>query len=166
MLAPQPFLRKTCSGASSVRIAPAFAVLTHYEGQPRHHCYRRITRRNGGHSHPGWLPARQPSSGSRGRPSHALDHPRLLARIIGQDAALRTAYGTQGAQLRYGRVYIAPPDLHLTFTALETFHLDHGPKINFHRPAANASSSRPPMSLVSESSVLFSLAGMAMEPRD
>ncbi len=64
--------------------------------------------------------------------------PRLLADIIGRDAALRTVYGTQGVKLERGHVYIAPPDLHLTVTALETFHLDHGPKLDFHRPAADA----------------------------
>jgi two-component system chemotaxis response regulator CheB len=53
-------------------------------------------------------------------------------------------------ELRRGHVYIAPPDRHLTLTALETFHLDHGPKIDFHRPAADA---------------LFKSAAIAFGPR-
>jgi two-component system chemotaxis response regulator CheB len=62
------------------------------------------------------------------------DSPSLLPAILGRDSRLPVAHATNGDRIANGRIYIAPPDLHLL---VEGRHLKlvHGPKENLHRPS-------------------------------
>ena len=65
------------------------------------------------------------------------DAPSLLPAILARDAKLKVAHAVDGEKIVPGRVYVAPPDLHLL---IEKGHvrLVHGPKENLHRPSIDA----------------------------
>jgi two-component system chemotaxis response regulator CheB len=60
----------------------------------------------------------------------------LLPDILQRVAALPVAPATDGEPIRPGRVYVAPPDLHLVLRA-DQMRLLLGPKANGHRPAVD-----------------------------
>jgi two-component system, chemotaxis family, protein-glutamate methylesterase/glutaminase len=60
----------------------------------------------------------------------------LLAPILARHTALEVDVAVDGATLRAGRIYVAPPDRHLT-VADGRLHLDRGPKENGVRPAVD-----------------------------
>jgi two-component system chemotaxis response regulator CheB len=58
--------------------------------------------------------------------------PELLARV----ARLRVAHAIDGEAIRYGHIYVAPPDRHLLVEP-GYVHLSTGPRENFARPAVD-----------------------------
>jgi two-component system chemotaxis response regulator CheB len=67
-------------------------------------------------------------------PAHGPD---LFAEIVGRNAVLQVANGIDGEKIRRGRVYLAPPDLHLQVEDGRV-RLCRGPRENRHRPAIDA----------------------------
>src|SRR6266705_1854512 len=65
------------------------------------------------------IPARSPSS---------------LSHILGRSGRLEAVQATDGAAIKYGHIYIAPPDHHL-LVERECIRVTHGPKENHYRPA-------------------------------
>jgi two-component system chemotaxis response regulator CheB len=65
------------------------------------------------------------------------DSPMILDQIIGTRAAVPVSYATQGAQLRAGHIYLAPPNYHLIVSAPGMLGLESSPKIQHARPAAD-----------------------------
>ena len=63
--------------------------------------------------------------------------PSFLPDILARDARMVVAHATDGEEIRWGKVYVAPPDRHLL---IEDRHvkLVHGPKENLHRPSIDA----------------------------
>jgi two-component system, chemotaxis family, protein-glutamate methylesterase/glutaminase len=63
--------------------------------------------------------------------------PSLLPTILARDSRLPVAHAIDGETIMPGRVYIAPPDQHVS---IEDSHvkLVHGPKENLHRPSIDA----------------------------
>ena len=66
-----------------------------------------------------------------------VSSPRALPAILGRRTALQVAYARSGEPFQRGRVYIAPPDRHLTIAAPGVCVLSEAPKANHHRPAAD-----------------------------
>jgi two-component system, chemotaxis family, protein-glutamate methylesterase/glutaminase len=60
--------------------------------------------------------------------------PGVLPQIIGRASRLPVAHGIDGEEIRPGRIYVAPPDLHLAIEK-NRVRLLHGPKENLHRPS-------------------------------
>lgn len=60
--------------------------------------------------------------------------PSMLPQILARDSSLPVAHAIDGEPVRYGRVYIAPPDQHLIIEDAYV-KLVHGPKENLHRPS-------------------------------
>lgn len=67
-------------------------------------------------------------------PPHA---PSLLPEILGRESKLAIAHAIDGERIIRGKVYIAPPDLHLLIEN-DRVKLVHGPKENLHRPSIDA----------------------------
>ena len=65
------------------------------------------------------------------------DSPGLLPSILARQSELPIANARDGDEIQRGRIYVAPPDLHLL---IERAHvrLVHGPKENLHRPSIDA----------------------------
>ncbi|HKR87977.1 MAG TPA: chemotaxis protein CheB [Phenylobacterium sp.] len=63
--------------------------------------------------------------------------PGLLDEIIGACTPLPVSYASQGEPVERGHVYLAPADRHLTVKPPGKCMLDTGPKVHFHRPAAD-----------------------------
>jgi two-component system chemotaxis response regulator CheB len=69
---------------------------------------------------------------------HARHHsPLLLASLLQRRARARISYAEQGEPLAAGRVYLAPPDHHLTVTDRGTCVLSATERVNFARPSAD-----------------------------
>jgi len=66
-------------------------------------------------------------------PTHASKFPALLARA----GPLPAEHGRNGMRLERGRIYVAPPDHHMTVGPIGFIGLDQGPKENHTRPAAD-----------------------------
>lgn len=64
-------------------------------------------------------------------------HPKSTIAALMKATPLDVSYADDGEGLRRGRVYLAPPDRHLVFDAAGHVHLDDGPKVRHHRPAAD-----------------------------
>jgi len=62
--------------------------------------------------------------------------PRILDRILGRATKLPVKYAEHLEKIRQGTVYVAPPDNHLLVED-SVLVLDHGPRENWHRPAAD-----------------------------
>jgi two-component system, chemotaxis family, protein-glutamate methylesterase/glutaminase len=60
----------------------------------------------------------------------------MLPRILSRAGPLPAAHARDGEPIRPGRIYVAPPDLHLTIEA-DRVCLSRGPKQNRHRPAVD-----------------------------
>jgi two-component system chemotaxis response regulator CheB len=67
---------------------------------------------------------------------HIGDRPSTLPQILAPSCALPVAFATQGEPIRPGRVYVAPPDLHMILEA-DRVWLRAGPKVRYTRPAAD-----------------------------
>src|SRR5687767_10703874 len=67
-------------------------------------------------------------------PSHS---PGLLPSILARQARLPIAHARDHEEIQPGRIYVAPPDLHLLIER-NTMRLVHGPKENLHRPSIDA----------------------------
>jgi two-component system, chemotaxis family, protein-glutamate methylesterase/glutaminase len=66
---------------------------------------------------------------------HMADHePGLLARVLGTASALPVLTAAEGQRFGPGRVYVAPPDLHL-IVGHDHLHVRRGPRENGSRPA-------------------------------
>src|SRR5689334_9941074 len=59
-----------------------------------------------------------------------------LPRILSRAEKLPVQFATDRARIRNGRIYIAPPDMHLVLRR-GTMRLSHGPKENGFRPAVD-----------------------------
>lgn len=59
-----------------------------------------------------------------------------LPRILSRRSRLKVAHGENGQRVDHGRIYIAPPDYHMILED-GIIRLDHGPRENFTRPAAD-----------------------------
>jgi two-component system chemotaxis response regulator CheB len=66
----------------------------------------------------------------------ASEHESRLASVFGQKAKLPVVPAKDHDLIKRGQVYIAVPDFHLRIDGRHIL-LDHGPKHNFHRPAAD-----------------------------
>lgn len=62
--------------------------------------------------------------------------PGLVPQILNRAGALPAAHGTDGEELRRGRIYVAPADAHMTVEG-DHIRLLRGPRENLHRPAAD-----------------------------
>lgn len=63
--------------------------------------------------------------------------PGYMAGILDRHTGLRVGYGAEGDALQAGHAYLAPADHHLVVRETGLLGLDSGPKVLFHRPAAN-----------------------------
>jgi two-component system chemotaxis response regulator CheB len=63
--------------------------------------------------------------------------PSFLPEILQRETNLKVSHGVDGERIERGRIYVAPPDLHLL---IEDDHLKlvRGPKENLHRPSIDA----------------------------
>jgi two-component system chemotaxis response regulator CheB len=66
-------------------------------------------------------------------PTHGTS---VLSQILDRAGPLPAVQAADGAPLEGGRIYVAPPDCHLLVEA-GAVRLDHGPRINGHRPAVD-----------------------------
>jgi two-component system chemotaxis response regulator CheB len=82
------------------------------------------------------LPADLPAAIAVVLHTHATS-PRYLADILNQHTSLQVAYAVEGEEPALGHVYLAPPDTHLVVRQTRRLGLDSGPKVHFHRPAAD-----------------------------
>jgi two-component system, chemotaxis family, protein-glutamate methylesterase/glutaminase len=67
----------------------------------------------------------------------AADVPSLLPQILSRESHLPAAHAKNGEEIVNGRIYVAPPDLHLLIENKQ-IKLVHGPKENLHRPSIDA----------------------------
>src|SRR4051794_21055753 len=58
--------------------------------------------------------------------------PSMLHDILGRTTSLPVDRALQGSHLKPGRIYVCPPDHHVTLRGA-TIWLDRGPRINGHR---------------------------------
>src|ERR1700724_844022 len=66
-------------------------------------------------------------------PTHASLFPAILSRA----GPLPAEHGRNGTRIERGRIYVAPPDHHMTVGPIGFIRLDQGPKENHTRPAAD-----------------------------
>lgn len=66
-------------------------------------------------------------------PTHVSIFPSLLSR----SGPLPAEHGRNGMRIERGRIYVAPPDHHMTVGPIGFIGLNQGPKENFTRPAAD-----------------------------
>jgi two-component system, chemotaxis family, protein-glutamate methylesterase/glutaminase len=67
------------------------------------------------------------------RPMHAS----LLPDILSRAGPLSAEHGRNGMRIARGRIYVAPPDHHMTVGPIGFIRLDQGPKEHHTRPAAD-----------------------------
>jgi two-component system chemotaxis response regulator CheB len=65
------------------------------------------------------------------------DSPGMLAEILARDSKLAIAIAKDDEEIQRGRIYVAPPDLHLLIER-QRVRLVHGPRENLHRPSIDA----------------------------
>lgn len=63
--------------------------------------------------------------------------PSMMAEILDKRSALSVKQAQAGDKLYPGKVYIAPPDLHLLVNPDSSLSLSHGEKVHFVRPAGD-----------------------------
>jgi two-component system chemotaxis response regulator CheB len=66
-------------------------------------------------------------------PTHASLFPAILSRA----GPLPAEHGRNGIRIERGRIYVAPPDHHMTVGPIGFIRLDQGPKEHHTRPAAD-----------------------------
>jgi two-component system chemotaxis response regulator CheB len=64
-------------------------------------------------------------------------HASLFPAILSKAGRLPAEHGRNGTRIERGRIYVAPPDHHMTIGPIGFIRLDHGPKENYMRPAAD-----------------------------
>jgi two-component system chemotaxis response regulator CheB len=64
-------------------------------------------------------------------------HPSLIPAVLSRAGPLPAEHGTNGTGIERGRIYVAPPDHHMTVGPIGFIRLDQGPKENYTRPAAD-----------------------------
>jgi two-component system, chemotaxis family, protein-glutamate methylesterase/glutaminase len=62
--------------------------------------------------------------------------PSILPQILQRESPLGVAHAIDGEPIRYGRIYVAPPDNHL-LVMRDYIRVIHGPKENRYRPAVD-----------------------------
>jgi two-component system chemotaxis response regulator CheB len=60
----------------------------------------------------------------------------IIVHHLERHSTLPVSLAHAGEQISSGRVYVAPPDQHLTVSADRCLHLARGPRVKFCRPAA------------------------------
>lgn len=65
------------------------------------------------------------------------DSPGMLAGILARDSKLPIANARDGDEIQKGRIYVAPPDVHLLIER-QRVRLVHGPREKLHRPSIDA----------------------------
>ncbi len=63
--------------------------------------------------------------------------PSFLPEILARDSKLQVSHAINGEEIKWGRIYVAPPDHHLLIQD-DRVKLVHGPKENLHRPSIDA----------------------------
>lgn len=63
-------------------------------------------------------------------------HKSRLPFVLSRNGSMPAEHAEGGERIRYGRIYVAPPDQHL-YIEDDRVHLWRGPKENRHRPAIN-----------------------------
>jgi two-component system chemotaxis response regulator CheB len=66
-------------------------------------------------------------------PTHVSQFPAILSRA----GPLPAEHGRNGTRIECGRIYVAPPDHHMTVGPNGFIQLNHGPTENYTRPAAD-----------------------------
>lgn len=61
----------------------------------------------------------------------------ILPRIISKAGLLEARHPKDGERIKYGKIYVAPPDRHLLLCS-DHVELSHGPRENLQRPCINA----------------------------
>ena len=64
-------------------------------------------------------------------------HASLLPDVLSRAGPLPAEHGRDGTRIERGRIYVAPPDHHMTIGPIGFIRLDQGPKENHTRPAAD-----------------------------
>src|SRR6202047_3947302 len=64
-------------------------------------------------------------------------HASLLPAVLSRAGPLPAEHGRDGIRIERGRIYVAPPDHHMTVGPIVFIRLDQGPKENHTRPAAD-----------------------------
>src|SRR5580693_3381644 len=64
-------------------------------------------------------------------------HVSLLPDVLSRADPLPAEHGRDGTRVERGRIYVAPPDHHMTVGPIGFIRLDQGPKENHTRPAAD-----------------------------
>ena len=64
-------------------------------------------------------------------------HASLLPDVLSRAGPLPAEHGRDGTRIERGRIYVAPPDHHMTVGPIGFIRLDQGPKENHTRPAAD-----------------------------
>ena len=64
-------------------------------------------------------------------------HPSLIPAILSRAGPLPAEHGRNGTRIERGRIYVAPPDHHMTVGPIGFIRLDQGPKENYMRPVAD-----------------------------
>ena len=64
-------------------------------------------------------------------------HASLLPDVLSRAGPLPAEHGRNGTRIERGRIYVAPPDHHMTVGPIGFIRLDQGPKENHTRPAAD-----------------------------
>jgi two-component system chemotaxis response regulator CheB len=67
----------------------------------------------------------------------APDSPKVFARMLSKAGPLNVEYGKEGDKITPGKVYLAPPDLHMVVRSIGSLGLEFGPKVRYSRPAAD-----------------------------
>src|ERR1700738_5414609 len=64
-------------------------------------------------------------------------HASLFPAVLSSAAPLPAEHGRNGTRMERGRIYVAPPDHHMTVGPIGFIRLDQGPKQDHTRPAAD-----------------------------
>src|ERR1700736_482016 len=64
-------------------------------------------------------------------------HASLFPAVLSGAGPLPAEHGRNGTRIERGRIYVAPPDHHMTVGPIGFIRLDQGPKENHTRPAAD-----------------------------
>src|SRR6202171_5084702 len=64
-------------------------------------------------------------------------HASLLPDVLSRAGPLPAEHGRDGTRIECRRIYVAPPDHHMTVGPIGFIRLDQGPKENHTRPAAD-----------------------------
>ena len=64
-------------------------------------------------------------------------HASLLPDVLSRAGPLPAEHGRDGTRIERGRIYVAPPDHHMTVGPIGFIRLDQGPKEHHTRPAAD-----------------------------